>query len=149
MQARLVACTGLTGTNEACVHDLLVVALERVLGPAGTCISDDQDTQATPMMRTPFFCQTCTSRFGPISMVRGAGRGPRPGGRPGSRARARAPRATLEGIYPAACTPSRPKHPAQRLALDVGSPRADLAAGRGYFFASVTGSPPHPTVPAC
>jgi hypothetical protein len=42
--------------------------------------------------------------------------------------------------------PSRPKHPAQPLALDVGSPRAAQAAGRGYhdFFASVRGSP-HPT----
>ena len=44
--------------------------------------------------------------------------------------------------------PSRPKHPAQPLALDVGSPRADQVAGKGYFFASVTGSP-HPTGPAC
>ena len=38
--------------------------------------------------------------------------------------------------------------PAQPLALDVGSPRAALVTGRGYFFASVTGSP-HPTGPAC
>ena len=44
--------------------------------------------------------------------------------------------------------PSRPKHPAQPLALDVGSPRAALVAGKGYFFASVRGSP-HPTGPAC
>ncbi len=38
--------------------------------------------------------------------------------------------------------PSRPKHPAQPLALDVGSPRADLAATRPgkakCFFSSFT-----------
>ena len=44
--------------------------------------------------------------------------------------------------------PSRPKHPAQPLALDVGSPRAAQVAGKGYFFASVRVSP-HPTGPAC
>ena len=60
--------------------------------------------------------------------------GPRPAplGRPGH----------ISGV------PSRPKHPAQPLALDVGSPRAALVAGKGYFFASVRGSP-HPTGPAC
>ena len=59
--------------------------------------------------------------------------GPRPAplGRPGH----------ISGV------PSRPKHPAQPLALDVGSPRAALVAGKGYFFASVRGSP-HPTGPA-
>ena len=64
--------------------------------------------------------------------------GPRPAplGRPGH----------ISGV------PSRPKHPAQPLALDVGSPRAaqvtGVHTGKGYFFASVTGSP-HPTGPAC
>ena len=60
--------------------------------------------------------------------------GPRPAplGRPGH----------ISGV------PSRPKHPAQPLALDVGSPRAAQVTGKGYFFASVTGSP-HPTGPAC
>ncbi len=57
---------------------------------------------------------------------------------------ARAPRATMAYIYG---VPSRPKHPAQPRALDVGSPRAAQAAGKGDFFASVRGSP-HPTGPA-
>ncbi len=65
----------------------------------------------------------------------GAGRGPRPSGAPRPRAGipARAPRATMaRGTYyvvPGVTVPSRPKHPAQRLALDVGSPRADQVTG--------------------
>jgi hypothetical protein len=71
-------------------------------------------------------------REGAASLVRRPGPRPAPLGRPGH--------------IPA--VPSRPKHPAQPLALDVGSPRADQVAGKGYFFASVRGSP-HPTGPAC
>ena len=41
--------------------------------------------------------------------------------------------------------PSRPKHPAQPLALDVGSPRAALVAGKGYNSSHVTRSP-HPAL---
>jgi hypothetical protein len=59
---------------------------------------------------------------------------------------ARAPQATR--AYNMACLPARNMDPAQPLALDVGSPRAAQAAGTGYFFASVRGSP-HPTGPAC
>ncbi len=44
--------------------------------------------------------------------------------------------------------PSPPKHPAQPLALDVGSPRAALVTGKGYNSSHVTRSP-HPTGPAC
>jgi hypothetical protein len=44
--------------------------------------------------------------------------------------------------------PSRPKHPAQPLALDVGSPRAAQVTGKGYNSSHVTRSP-HPTGPAC
>jgi hypothetical protein len=44
--------------------------------------------------------------------------------------------------------PSRPKRPAQPLALDVGSPRAALVAGNCINSSHVTRSP-HPTGPAC
>jgi hypothetical protein len=64
--------------------------------------------------------------------VRRPGPRPAPLGRPGH----------ISGV------PSRPKHPAQPLALVVGSPRAAQVAGKGYFSASVRGSP-HPTGPAC
>jgi len=71
-------------------------------------------------------------REGAPGLVRRPGPRPAPLGRPGH----------ISGV------PSRPKYPAQPLALDVGSPRAALVAGKGYFFASVRGSP-HPTGPAC
>ena len=44
--------------------------------------------------------------------------------------------------------PSRPKLPAQPLALDVGSPRAALVTGNCINSSHVTRSP-HPTGPAC
>ena len=60
--------------------------------------------------------------------------GPRPAplGRPGH----------ISGV------PSRPKHPAQPLALDVGSPRAAQVTGNCINSSHVTRSP-HPTGPAC
>ena len=53
-----------------------------------------------------------------------------------------------QGILRHIGVPSRPKHPAQPLALDVGSPRAALVAGKGYNSSHVTRSP-HPTGPTC
>ena len=62
--------------------------------------------------------------------------GPRPAplGRPGH----------ISGVT----VPSRLEGQVQPLALDVGSPHAAQMTGKGYFFASVRGSP-HPTGPAC
>ncbi len=53
---------------------------------------------------------------------------------------ARAPRTTRAYIWRA----FPPKHPAQPPRPRCGLPRAAQAAGKGYFFASVRGSP-HPT----
>ena len=71
-------------------------------------------------------------REGAASVVWRPGPGPAPLGRPGH----------ISGV------PSLPKHPAQPLALVVGSPRAALVAGKGYNSSHVTRSP-HPTGPAC
>jgi hypothetical protein len=71
-------------------------------------------------------------REGSPGLVRRPGPRPAPLRRPGH----------ISGV------PSRPKHPAQPLARDVGSPHAALVTGKGYNSSHVTRSP-HPTGPAC
>ena len=71
-------------------------------------------------------------REGAASLVRRPGPRPAPLGRPGH----------ISGV------PSRPKHPAQPLALDVGSPRAALVAGTCINSSHVTRRHIQPAQPA-
>ena len=75
-----------------------------------------------------------------ISMAQGGA--PGQVGRPGSRPALLGQQWHISGV------PSHPKHPAQRLALDVGSPRADQVTGTCVHSSPVTRSP-HPIGPAC
>jgi len=112
----------------------LTVSPVPVQGPPGRSPPGDSLIKNPPFSKTihEILAEFRWCREGAAGLAWRPGPRPAPLGRPGH----------ISGV------PSRPKHPAQPLALDVGSPRAGLVAGKGYNSSHVTRSP-HPTGSAC